>query len=190
MDTATLTLVLIVAGVLVIAAAWWFVRRRRRRAIRERFGPEYERTLEAVGSATRADALLADRARRVARLDIRPLAPADRDRMLEAWRRVQALFVDDPPRAVTEADQLIGDAMRTRGYPVEDDFDRRAEDLSVHHPVVVQHYRAGRELMVRHRRGLAGTEDLRQAMVHIRALFEELVAGAAAGTSPRTRRAS
>jgi hypothetical protein len=108
-------------------------------------------------------------------LDIRPLTPGDRSRYAEEWRRLQARFVDEPAPAIDGADRLIGDVMQHRGYPVGD-FERRAQDLSVNHPVVVQHYRAANALAARRREGHASTEDLRQAMVHYRALFEELLA--------------
>lgn len=179
MDDMTTTLIVVIA-LLVVAgvAAWLYMKKRRRDALRERFGPEYERAVRAAGEPTKAEAILEERARRVEQFDIRPLPAADRDRFTEAWRRIQARFVDDPRHAVVDADRLIVEAMRARGYPVEN-FDRRADDLSVHHPQVVQHYRAGRDMVLRHERGEAGTEDLRQAMVHFRALFSEVIEGGA-----------
>jgi hypothetical protein len=189
---STTLIVIIVATIVVLgaAAAWFYLRRRRSLALRQRFGPEYDRTLRAVGAPAEAETLLQERTKRVEQFRITPLSAAQRDEFNASWRRVQALFVDEPGRAVVEADRMITSVMRTRGYPVEADFERRAEDLSVHHARVVQHYRAGRELAVRHERGAATTENLRQAMVHFRELFEELVANDAAGAPAHTRRAS
>jgi hypothetical protein len=110
----------------------------------------------------------------VAHFKIQPLLPADRERLSETWRQVQAQFVDDPKAAATRADGLVVEALRLRGYPVAD-FEQRAADLSVDHPVVVENYRAAHEIALRHQRGAASTEDLRQAMVYYRTLFEELV---------------
>jgi len=107
-------------------------------------------------------------------MEIRPLGRQDQARFVDAWRRVQADFVDNPKRAVTAADRLLGDVMATRGYPVED-FEQRSQDLSVDHPEVVENYRTAHEIALAHERGRAGTEDLRQAMIHFRALFEDLV---------------
>jgi hypothetical protein len=174
MDNNTLVVVVVALLVAAAVAAWVYLRRRRSAALRERFGPEYERAVNATGQPAKAEALLEDRAKRVERFEIRPLGTADRERFVNTWRRVQAMFVDDPRGAVIEGDRLIADAMRARGYPVES-FEQRADDLSVHHAGVVQHYRAGRDIAVRHERGQASTEDLRQAMVHFRALFTELV---------------
>ena len=170
------TLLLVIAAIVVVAAVlvWMYTRKRRSAALRQRFGPEYDRAVEATGEPTKAEAMLADRAKRVDRFDIKPLGPADRDRFADEWKRVQAKFVDEPRQAVIDGDRLITEVMRARGYPVEH-FEQRADDLSVHHPRVVDHYRAGRAVVVRHERGQASTEDLRQAMVHFRALFIDLV---------------
>ncbi len=171
MDT-TLVVVLVVALAL-IGIALYFVRRRT--ALRQRFGPEYERTVQAAGSPMRAEAELEARARRVSKYDVHPLSPDDGVRFSTAWRQVQARFVDDPDGAVSEADRLVTDLMATRGYPMTD-FDRRAEDLSVDHPEVVTHYREAHQIASRQSaRGGVTTEDLRQAVMHYRALFEELL---------------
>jgi hypothetical protein len=150
------------------------VSRRRRVALTQRFGPEYERTVAEAKNRREAERRLAEREKRVERLDIHPLSAADHTRYLERWRAVQARFVDDPPAALQEADDLIGEVMVSRGYPLED-FERRAEDLSVDHAEVVQNYRAGHRLASSSREGKASTEDLRQAMVHYRALFDDLL---------------
>ena len=171
------TLVVIVAVVVAavaLALAWMYVTRRRREHLRARFGPEYQRAVQDVGDARRAEAVLAEREQRVARYHIRELTAEERDRFSESWRRVQAKFVDDPAAAVSEADLLVTELMTTRGYPMAD-FDRRAEDLTVDHPTVVSNYREAREIAARHSRNAASTEDLRQALVHYRGLFSELL---------------
>jgi hypothetical protein len=172
--TMTEWLFLFIAVVVIAGLAWFLYRWQRHRRMSGRFGPEYERTVETTGSRSAAERTLKEREERVAAFHIHPLDPQDRDRFAADWRRVQARFVDEPGPAVEQADELIRDVMQRRGYPVGD-FESRADDLSVHHPVVVQHYRAGGELADRSREGRANTEDLRQAMVHYRALFEELL---------------
>ena len=165
-------------AVVIVAAVLWIEMRRRSRQLRDRFGPEYDRALEEHGTVRKAEADLAARANRVARLHIRPLTPEDAARFAVAWRRIQEQFVDNPGAAVTEADKLIGEVMVARGYPVGD-FEQRVSDISVDHADVVINYRAAREIAQQHGRGDASTEDLRQAMVHYRALFRDLLADAA-----------
>jgi hypothetical protein len=163
--------VIVVAGI----AAWLFLRTRRTGRLRTQFGgAEYARAVEEGGSRRHAEAGLKERTARVESLNIRPLAPGDRARFVESWRRVQARFVDGPGGAVTEADQLLGDVMSTRGYPVSD-FEQRAADISVDHPLVLENYRTAHEIAVRQTQGQANTEELRQAMIQYRTLFEELV---------------
>ena len=174
MDSQTLMLVSVAAGVLLLVlAAWAYTSRRQRATLREHFGPEYQRTVEAVGPA-RADAVLRERAERVRRFNLRKLSQDQADAFAREWRRIQARFVDDPDGAVGEADQLVTHVMTARGYPL-DDFDRRADDVSVDHPVVVENYRIARAFALRRQRGEAGTEELRQAVVNYRALFDELL---------------
>ncbi len=174
MDSHTLMLVGIGLVVLVLAvAAWVYTSQRRRVNLRERFGPEYERTVEAVGPA-RADSVLRERTERVSRFNLRKLTGDQADAFSREWRRIQAHFVDNPDGAVGEADQLVSQVMSARGYPRED-FDRRADDVSVDHPMVVENYRTARALALRRQRGEAGTEELRQAVVNYRALFDELL---------------
>lgn len=169
------TLLIALAVVAVAAVAGWlYFQKRRSDHLRSQFGSEYDHEVEAKGDRRKAEAELADREKRVKKLDIRPLEPSVKEGFIERWRDVQARFVDDPPRAVADADELLGEVLRTRGYPVAD-FDQRAGDISVDHPNVVEHYRAGHEIAVKHERGDAGTEDLRQAMIHYRALFDDLV---------------
>jgi len=170
-----MTMIAVIVGVLVLAAAVWFgLQRKRSGELRQRYGPEYERTVNEVGDKRRAESELVKRQERVEKLDIRPLSAEQRYSSTLQWRTVQTRFVDDPKGAVTEADRLVEDVMKLRGYPVAE-FDQRAADLSVHHPRVVENYRAARDIAQRHRRGAATTEDLRQAMVHYRGLFEDLL---------------
>jgi hypothetical protein len=172
--------VLIVVAAMVAAAAvvWRALQTRRTRTLQDRFGPEYDRTLEGSGNKRDAEAELRARAERREQLDIRPLPAAARERYVDEWQRVQALFVDDPQGAVHDGDMLIQSVMRDRGYPV-DDFEQRSADVSVDHPNVVENYRQGHRLANASARGDGTTEDLRQAMRHYRALFEELVDDAA-----------
>jgi len=167
---AIFAVILILAVVIVIA-----VRKVRTARLKSKFGEaEYERALAARGDRSSAEALLEKRAKRVSSFHLRTLSAAERMRFRESWASVQARFVDGPAGAVTEADRLLADLMAARGYPVSD-FETRASDISVDHPMVVQNYRAGHEIAVRHLKGQAGTEDLRRAMIHYRALFEDLV---------------
>lgn len=170
----TLIILVIAAAILLIGVAIWYGRKRRSDQLSYRFGPEYERTLEEAGDRRKAEAQLAEREKRVQALSIRPLEAAERDRYKSHWRKVQADFVDDPSGAIGQADRLLSDVMTARGYPVRD-FDQAAEDLSVDHSLVVQHYRAAHEIALHHERGEADTEALRRAMIHYRELFEELV---------------
>lgn len=173
---ATWVWVVIVAAAIVVAAGIAIAasRTRRSRELQERFGPEYDRVAADAPSRREAESELREREKRRDRLDIRPLDPSDRDRYRARWEDVQARFVDDPAGAVGDADALIQDVMRARGYPV-DDFDTRSADLSVDHPDVVENYRAGHGIAVAHERGKAGTEELRHAIRHYRALFDSLV---------------
>lgn len=177
--------VLIVAGV----AAWSVaMQRRRTQDLQARYGPEYSRTVRQVGDQRRAENELVKRQERVEALEIRPLSAERRGQFARQWRNVQTMFVDDPRGAVTRADGLVEEVMRMRGYPVSD-FDQRAADLSVHHGRVVESYRAAREIAIRHRRGTATTEDLRQAMVYYRELFQDLLEGREHATERSVERA-
>jgi hypothetical protein len=164
-----IALVVIIGGIVV-----WLLQRRRTERLRLRFGPEYDRAIVEGGDRRVAEEQLARREERVEKFHLRTLTTLDRVRFQEAWERVQAHFVDAPAGAVAEADQLLGDAMSTRGYPVGD-FEQRAADISVDHPVVTQNYRTAHEIALRQVKGQASTEELRRAMIHYRALFEELV---------------
>jgi hypothetical protein len=172
-QTGWIVVAIVVVAVLVVAAILWS-RRARSAHLRDRFGKEYDRTVEAKGGRAEAESDLAEREKRVGKLDIRQLEPAERREFVSRWEDVQARFVDDPPRSVAFADALLGDVMKARGYPVSD-FDQRAGDISVDHPVVVEHYHKAHDIALRHEKGQASTEDLRQAMIHYRALFDNLV---------------
>ena len=174
MNPQLMYVMIAVAIAIIIVAALVIVRNKRSEHLQSRFGPEYERTVHETGDVRKAEATLHARETRVERLHIRPLTREDANWFSDEWRRVQAQFVDDPAHAVTQADRLVGEAMTARGYPVGD-FERRVEDVSVDHPNVVMNYRAARDIAERHARDAASTEDLRQAMVHYRALFAELL---------------
>jgi hypothetical protein len=152
-----------------------FVRKRRTYRLRNQFGDaEYSLAVKEGGSKRRAEAVLDKRVERVKGLHIKPVGPGERARFIEAWEKVQARFVDDPGGAVTDADQLLGDVMSARDYPVGD-FDQRAADISVDHALVLANYRAGHQIALRQAQGQANTEDLRQAMINYRTLFDGLL---------------
>lgn len=169
--------ILIAAIAVVVIAAlliWSVVRQRRSASLRERFGDEYDRTVEAHGKRAQAEAALEEREKRVASLDIRPLTAQQRSDAAREWREVKAVFVESPVEAVHHADRLLSKIMQARGYPMAD-FERRYEDLTVDHGEVARHYREGHEITLRNHEGKASTEDLRQAMIHFEALFDDLV---------------
>lgn len=171
-------LIALLGGLIVILAvlAWVYVRNRRSATagLRKKFGPEYKRAVLTHGSERKAEAKLADREKRVEKLNIRDLDPTEHERFSKQWQAVQSRFVDSPKGAVAEADDLVSLVMKARGYPVSD-FDQRAADISVDHPRVVENYRAAHEIALRVGKDAATTEDLRIAMIHYRSLFEELV---------------
>ena len=173
MDTGLLVAILVVI-VLLALLAFFAGRQRRSRKLQETFGPEYDRTVSETGDRRAAEAELLERTGRREGFDIVPLEPEARARYVEAWRNTQAQFVDEPAEATREADRLITSVMRDRGYPV-DDFEQRAADISVDHPQVVDDYRAAHAIAAANDRSEASTEDLRQALVHYRSLFEDLL---------------
>jgi hypothetical protein len=171
-NTLILAVVLIVAFAAIVA--WVLLQRQRTQRLRQRFGPEYTRTVDELGGRSKAEAELAQREQRVARLNITALAPADAARFSQAWIALQSRFIDNPKGVVAEADRLVRELMVKRGYPMGD-FERRAADISVDHPGVVTTYRAAQAIAVRDERGEADTEELRKAVVHFRTLFDELL---------------
>ena len=173
-NTLIIILAAIVVALAIVAVAWMFTQKKRTERLQSRFGPEYERLVDYDGNRRRAESVLLEREKRVENFDLQPLSTEDRRRFEQAWTNEQARFVDDPKGAVAEADRLIREVMKTRGYPMGD-FDQRAADISVDHPVVVENYRIAHDIAVRDKRNEAGTEDLRKAMVHYRSLFEDLL---------------
>jgi hypothetical protein len=175
MDARIVIPILVVVAVLIAVGVALAVRRRRSDQLKQRFGPEYDRTvLQQNGDARRAEATLAEREKRVEAFPLRSLSAVDREAYAMEWAAVQRRFVDDPSAAVGTADRLVGRVMIDRGYPMTN-FEQRAADISVSYPSVVQNYRAAHDIVLRHDDGQATTEDLRQAMVHYRSLFDELL---------------
>jgi hypothetical protein len=166
---AVVVVVLVSIGVLV-------ARQQRSRRLRDEFGPEYGRVVAERGDQRVAEKELADRRQRLGKFEIRGLDPAARERYLEQWAAAQRYFVDEPAGAVGQAHELVQRVMHDRGYPVDEDFEQRTADISVEHPVVVENYRAAHRISIRAQTGQASTEQLRQAMVHFRALFDDLLA--------------
>lgn len=184
--SSTVTIILIIVILVVIAAIVYGIQVSRRRKLRNTFGPEYDRVVADAGSRNEAEKELREREKRHAELEIKPLSPESRDRYAAAWEEVQIQFVDNPAEAVTTADDLVTRLMAERGYPTEN-YDSMLADLSVEHAGTLQHYRDAHEISRRNTAGEANTEDLRQALVHYRALFAELLgtpSDSTAGTTP------
>ena len=174
MTNATLIL-LVIAIVAIAVAAWMYFMLYRTRRLRNRFGPEYDRTVEREhGRTGRAESMLEQRQRRVSKLDIKPLTEEERDRFAAEWRSVQEQFVDDPRGSVLRADTVVNRVMQARNYPTTD-FEQRADDISVEHPNVVQQYRVAHEIAMLDKGRGVSTEELRRAMQHYRSLFEGLL---------------
>jgi hypothetical protein len=171
MSTAAIVVLVVVLLAVLFAAGWFLGGWARSRRLRNRFGPEYERSLEGTDNRRAAERELAAREKRHSQLNLRPLSVAARARYNEQWARLQERFIDEPADAVGDADELVHAVMRDRGYPT-DDFDQQAADLSVEHASVVGDYRDAHRIRGR---GDAQTEDLRQAFVHYRTIFRELV---------------
>jgi hypothetical protein len=161
--------------VVVLVLAWLGVDRQRSRHLQEKFGPEYRRTVADRGDRRAAELELREREQVRERLEITQLSTGQRESFGREWEQVQSAFVDNPSGAVAQADRLVAQVMRARGYPV-DDFEQQAAVVSVDHPNVVANYREGHAIYLSFDRGDASTEDLRQAMQHYRALFDELLA--------------
>ena len=174
MDTRTLAFIVSGVVVLIVIAALLAMRKRKSAQLKRHFGSEYDRVAQEQGDARHAEAVLSQREKRVEKLSIHPLLGFQREAYLQEWTAVQRRFVDDPSAAVTEADSLVTAVMSARGYPMSD-FEQRAADISVNYPTVVHNYRSAREIVLRHAKGHSSTEDLRQAIVCYRSLFEELL---------------
>jgi hypothetical protein len=183
--STTLWIILIAVVAIAAIAVWALVQKRRTMTLRSRFGPEYEHAIEEYGTRRSAEKALEHRAERTGEYHIRLLSAQEQNRFSEDWRRAQVHFVDDPPLAIREADRLVCEVMRTKGYPMAD-FERRAEDLSVDHPHVVRNYRTAHEVAITEQAGRATTENLRRAMVHYRELFDELLEMQPAGSERRS----
>jgi hypothetical protein len=173
MTTAIIVIVVVLLVLGALAAVFAARRKKEREQLRERFGPEYDRAVEESGGRRQAEHRLSDVAARRDKAEIRDLDPQERERYSRQWANVQAAFVDDPPGAARDADVLVGAVMRDRGYPL-DDVDDRADLVATDHAELAGHYRAAHE--VGQRADDATTEELRQAFVHYRALFVELLA--------------
>jgi len=173
----TQTWIILAAAVvlgLVAIGAWLYTRRKQSHRLQQHFGPEYDRTVNELGGRTKGESDLKAREKRVERLEILPLAPSEAARFTEAWRALQSRFVDNPKGVVVQAEQVVRELMEKRGYPMGD-FERRAGDISVDHPDVVANYRSAQAIALREQKGMADTEELRKAVVHYRALFDELL---------------
>lgn len=175
-DTQTWMIVAAAVALGLVAIGAWLYTRRRRQShrLQEHFGPEYNRTVNELGGRSKGESELKAREKRVERLEIFPLAPAEAARFTEAWRALQSRFIDNPKGVVVQAEQLVRELMEKRGYPMGD-FERRAGDISVDHPDVVANYRSAQAIALRDQKGTVDTEDLRKAVVHYRALFDELL---------------
>jgi hypothetical protein len=186
MDPAMLITLAVIVILAVVAFALF--QRNKSRHLEEHYGTEYRRAVDQLGSRSKAEQELAAREKRVAALQLKPLPANVAAHFAQAWKALQGRFVDDPKRVMAEADQLVRELMLERGYPMGD-FERLAADISVDHPAVVQHYRAAHDIALRDRNGQASTEDLRKALVHYRALFQDLLEVAPEPVSVRTAEA-
>jgi len=183
----TTGIVLIVIAVIAVAVlAWYLMRERRTKELRSHFGPEYEYATREFGDRAKAEDALAARQKRMEKLNVHPLSNEERDRFSDQWHQLQARFVDDPSGSTEQADRLVCDVMKARGYPMSE-FEHRAEDLSVDHPHVVRNYRAAHQIAMRREQGQASTEDLRQGLVYYRDLFDELLDAHVAGHKEQRR---
>ena len=174
MDTWVWIVIAVVAAIVLLAVVLGAMRTRRSRSLQDRFGNEYDRTVEQAGGKREAEKELIEREKRHDALDLRPLSPQQRDRYVQEWETTQGRFVDDPSGAVAEADRLVQRVMKDRGYPV-DDFDQRAADISVEHPELVEKYRTAHGVAQKSEQGQASTEELRHSVRHYRAVFAELL---------------
>src|ERR1700726_2583671 len=178
MNTTPTNWILLAGGLVILMAAivalFVSLRQKKSQRLQRRFGPEYGRAVEEMGSRTKAEAELEAREKRVGQLTIISLSPSDAARFTQAWAAMQGRLIDNPKGVVAEADRLVRELMMKRGYPMGD-FERRAADISVDHPAVVENYRAAQSIAMRDERGEADTEELRKAVVHYRILFDEML---------------
>jgi hypothetical protein len=172
MNTIGILIVVVIVVVAAIGFIFYFTKRSQR--LRQKFGPEYTRTVEETGNKYKAEAKLEKLEKRVDKFSVHPLQPDEATRFRDSWRVIQAQFVDDPRTALDAADSLVAEVLTARGYPVAD-FEERASEISVNHALVVEHYRAAHEIALKHKKGQATTEDLRQGMIHYRTLFDDLL---------------
>jgi hypothetical protein len=190
MNTTPTNWILLAGGLVILLAAivalFVSLRQKKSQRLQRRFGPEYGRAVDEMGDRTKAESELEAREKRVGQLTITPLSPSDAARFTQAWSAMQGRFIDNPKGVVVDADRLVRELMLKRGYPMGD-FERRAADISVDHPAVVENYRAAQAIAVRDERGEADTEELRKAVVHYRTLFDELLQiGAPTEEAPAT----
>ena len=177
--------IIVLVLILIAAGIWAYVKMTKSHRLKAKFGPEYDHTVARLRNRELAETELQDRERRVKHFHIVPLSTQDNIQYRERWTATQGYFVDDPKGAVEKADKLVHEVMKKRGYPVTN-FEQVAADLSVAYPKVVSHYRAANRIAENSRKGSAKTEELRQALVHYRALFEELLEGTEAATREPT----
>jgi len=172
------TLMIVIAVVIVVIVGFFlgpvFARRRHSQRLKSQFGTEYDHTVQTLGNEKKARIELDERQKHVAGLNIKPLSVTERERYLANWGAIQSKFVDEPSQSIGNADRLIMEVMQIRAYPVSD-FEQRAADISVNYPALVSNYRAAREIAIKNEQHQANTEELRQAMIHYRSLFEELL---------------
>jgi FtsZ-interacting cell division protein ZipA len=173
-NTILIIVVVVVVLILGLILGAIFSRRQRSKKFQNTFGAEYDRTVQNTGNAKKAQAELKERQKRVETMNVRPLSTSERERYLAEWKTVQAKFVDQPGQATVEADHLIMEVMKMREYPVSD-FEQRAADLSVSYPTLVTNYRAARDIAAKNEQHSANTEELRQAFIYYRSLFDELL---------------
>jgi hypothetical protein len=181
----TITIVLIIVILVVIAAIVYGVQAGRRKKLQSTFGPEYDRVVADTGNRNEAEKELREREKRHAELELKDLTPESRERYRTAWEEVQIQFVDSPTEALGTADELTTSLIAERGYPTGE-YDDRLADLSVEHASTLQHYRDAHEISERNKGGEVSTEDLRQALVHYRALFADLLGTDPVSTTPAT----
>jgi hypothetical protein len=172
--TAFLILSLVVLAILAFVLVQVANRRKHSKKLQNSFGPEYENTVQILGDTKKAQVELENRQKHVEALDIHPLSASEHERYLADWAAVQSKFVDEPGQAIIEADRLIMEVMQMRAYPVSD-FEQRAADVSVNYPALVSNYRAARVIALKNIDNLADTEELRQALIYYRSLFDELL---------------